>query len=75
MAENKTKPTRLSVAAFIDALTDPARRRQGIAQVDAKRGKRKTEDVGVIHHWLRQLPLQIRERAGGRYAGDRILAA
>jgi len=26
MAENKTKPTRLSVAAFIDALTDPARR-------------------------------------------------
>jgi hypothetical protein len=26
MAENKTKPTKLSVAAFIDALTDPARR-------------------------------------------------
>ncbi|MFZ1009501.1 MAG: DUF1801 domain-containing protein [Candidatus Sulfotelmatobacter sp.] len=26
MADNKTKPTKLSVAAFIDALTDPARR-------------------------------------------------
>jgi hypothetical protein len=26
MAENKTKPTKLSVAAFIDTLTDPARR-------------------------------------------------
>jgi hypothetical protein len=26
MAENKTKPTKSNVAAFIDALTDPARR-------------------------------------------------
>src|SRR6516164_3695254 len=26
MAENKTKPTKLSVTAFIDALTDPTRR-------------------------------------------------
>jgi hypothetical protein len=26
MAENKTKPTKLSVAAFINALTDPVRR-------------------------------------------------
>ncbi len=26
MAENKTRPTKLSVAAFINALTDPARR-------------------------------------------------
>jgi len=26
MAENKTKPTKISVAAFIDALTDPVRR-------------------------------------------------
>ena len=26
MAENKTKPTKLSVAAFIDAITDPTRR-------------------------------------------------
>jgi hypothetical protein len=26
MAENKTKPTKLSVAAFVDALTDPVRR-------------------------------------------------
>src|SRR5438552_2436655 len=33
MAENKTKPTRLSVAAFIDALTDPARRTDAKALV------------------------------------------
>ena len=26
MAENKTKPTKVSVAAFIDAITDPSRR-------------------------------------------------
>ena len=26
MAENKTKPSKFSVAEFIDALTDPARR-------------------------------------------------
>src|SRR5215467_6356845 len=26
MAENKTKPTKLSVAAFVDGLTDPTRR-------------------------------------------------
>jgi hypothetical protein len=26
MADNKTKPTSLSVAAFIDAITDPTRR-------------------------------------------------
>src|SRR5207253_1072874 len=26
MAENKIKPTKLSVAAFIDAITDPSRR-------------------------------------------------
>jgi hypothetical protein len=33
MAENKTKPTRLSVAAFIDALTDPTRRADAKALV------------------------------------------
>jgi hypothetical protein len=33
MAENKTKPTKLSVAAFIDALTDPARRADARALV------------------------------------------
>jgi hypothetical protein len=33
MAENKTKPTKLSVAAFIDALTDPARRADAKALV------------------------------------------
>src|SRR4249920_2804304 len=26
MADNKTKPTKVSVAAFVDALTDPVRR-------------------------------------------------
>src|SRR5437660_6446535 len=33
MAENKTKPTKLSVAMFIDALTDPARRADAKALV------------------------------------------
>jgi hypothetical protein len=33
MAENKTKPTKLSVAAFIDALTDSARRADAKALV------------------------------------------
>jgi hypothetical protein len=33
MAENKTKPTKLSVAAFIETLTDPARRADAKALV------------------------------------------
>jgi len=33
MAENKTRPTKLSVAAFIDALKDPARRADAMALV------------------------------------------
>jgi hypothetical protein len=33
MAEKKTKPTKLSVAVFIDALTDPARRADATALV------------------------------------------
>jgi hypothetical protein len=38
MAENKTKPTKLSVAAFIDALTDPARRADAKALVRLMQG-------------------------------------
>jgi hypothetical protein len=74
MAENKTKPTKLSVAAFIDALPEPTRRADAKALVKLMRGRRKAENVGAIHHWLRQLPLQIRERTGGRNAGRRFLA-
>jgi hypothetical protein len=33
MAENKTKPTRQNVAAFIDALTDPTRRAEAKALI------------------------------------------
>lgn len=33
MAENKTKPTKISVAAFIDALNDPTRRADAKALV------------------------------------------
>ena len=33
MAENKTKPTKLSVAAFIDAITDEGRRADAKALV------------------------------------------
>ena len=38
MAENKTKPTKLSVAAFIDALADPARRADAKALVKLMQG-------------------------------------
>jgi hypothetical protein len=33
MADNKTKPTKLSVAVFINALTDPTRRADAKALV------------------------------------------
>src|ERR1017187_7428308 len=33
MADNKTKPTKLGVAAFIDALTDPLRRSEAKALI------------------------------------------
>ena len=39
MAENKTKPTKLSVAAFIDAITDEARRADAKALVKRKAKK------------------------------------
>jgi hypothetical protein len=37
MAENKTKPTKLSVAAFIAALADPIRQRDAKALVKLMR--------------------------------------
>jgi hypothetical protein len=37
MAENKTKPTKLGVAAFIAALTDPIRKRDAKALVKLMR--------------------------------------
>ncbi len=38
MAENKTKPTKISVAAFIDALADPIRRADAKALVKLLQG-------------------------------------
>ena len=38
MADNKTKPTSLSVAAFIDAIADPARRTDAKALVKVMQG-------------------------------------
>jgi Domain of unknown function (DU1801) len=38
MADNKTKPTELSVAAFIDAITDPIRRADAKALVKLMQG-------------------------------------
>ncbi|HWZ45301.1 MAG TPA: DUF1801 domain-containing protein [Candidatus Saccharimonadales bacterium] len=38
MAENKTRPTKISVAAFIDALADPARRADAKALVKLMQG-------------------------------------
>ena len=49
MAENKTKPTKLSVAAFIDAITDPTRREDAKALVNAS---------SVREFWkLRKIPV------------------
>ena len=51
MAENKTKTTKLSVAALVG--TDAARpsaRLPRARQFAAKRKRRKTENVGTIHH-------------------------
>ena len=77
MADNKTKPTKLSVAAFINALTDRARRADAKALVKLMQSasRRKAEDVGAVNHRLRQLSLQIRQRARGRYAAYRFFAA
>src|ERR1700689_5694925 len=38
MADNKTKPTELSVTAFIDAITDPTKRADAKALVELMQG-------------------------------------
>ena len=77
MAENKTKPTKLSVAAFIGAIADSAKRADAHALVKLLQSvsRRKTENVGTIHHRIRQLSLPVRERSRGRHAADRFFAA
>ena len=49
MAENKTKPTEVSVAAYIEAITDEIKRADAKALVKLmqKRVRRKAEDVGA----------------------------
>jgi hypothetical protein len=61
MADNKTKPTKLSVAAFIDALTDPVRRADAKALTKLMQNAfgEKPRMWGPSIHWLRQLPLQV----------------
>ena len=63
MADNKTKPTTLSVAAFIGALTDETRRTDAkmLVKVDAKSVWGEGADVAPIDHRLRQPPLQVRQ--------------
>lgn len=77
MAKNKTKPTKLSAAAFIDALTDPTRRADAKALVkltqSAAGEKPKMWGPSIIGFCSYRY--KVRERAGGRYAGYRILDA
>ena len=76
MADNKTNPTNLSVAAFIDALTDQTKRADAKALAKLMQSvRRKAEDVGAVDNRLRQPPLQIRQRARGRYAAWWFFAA
>ena len=61
MPENKTKATNVSVKAYIDGLTDPIRRVDAKELVELMQTsfRRKTQTLGTIHCWLRQLSLQI----------------
>ena len=63
MADNKTKPTKLSVAAFIGGLTDEIRRTDAkmFVKLMQKSVWGEGADVGPIDHGLRQPPLQVRQ--------------
>lgn len=61
MAENKTKPSKTSVTAFIDAITDEGRRSDAKALVKLmqKASGEKPTMWGAFHHRLRQPPLRV----------------
>jgi hypothetical protein len=63
MADNKTKPTKLSVAALIGALTDQTRRTDAkmLVKLMQKASGREGADVGPIDHRLRHPPLEVRQ--------------
>ena len=70
LADNKTRPTKLSVTAFIAALPGEARggRRQNPCEADRAQQRGEARDVGTIHHRLRTLSLHRPERPRGRHA-------
>ena len=58
MADNKTKPTRISVAAFIDSITDQGRRADAKALVKLmQKASGEKPTVGIFHRRLWQPPL------------------
>src|ERR1051325_2477726 len=77
MAEMKTKPTDQSVAEFLNEGSDEERRAGRLWGRENHGGDygREAEDVGTEHRRLRQLSLQICERARRRLARDWFLTA
>jgi hypothetical protein len=61
MAENKTKANNLSVAAFIDAISDESRRADAKAFVKLmqKAAGEKPKMWGIVNHRFRQPPLRV----------------
>ena len=66
MADNKTKPTKFSVAAFIDALTDPVRRSDAKALIKVMKNAAGEKPRMGGHPSLVSAAATTSTRAGGR---------
>src|SRR3990172_10390544 len=74
MADIKTTPTSVSPAAFIGSIESAQRRkdcRELVALMREVTGH--PPNVGTEHRRLRSVSLQVRQRARGGHAADRIL--
>ena len=67
MADHKTKPTKSSVAAFINAQTDQTKRADAktLVKVMQSATGEKPRTGGAIDRRFRQLPLHVRQWARG----------
>ena len=77
MAENKTQPTKVSVAKFIETITDETRRADAKALVkmmQSASGEKPTM-WGPAIVGFGSYPLQVRQRTRRRYADYRFFAA
>lgn len=74
---NKTKPTKLSMKAFIDALPDPIRRADAkslITMMQSVTGE-KPKMFGASIIGFGTFPLRLGKRARGRHAASRFFPA